>query len=137
MTDFPRRLVLLGGLALATPGWAATPAGRKLEGKAQCIPERLGAQTGITEQEAADLRDAVLAREPADARFFAEGARADRWQFGLAGYCAARLLAAGVAAEVTPHDTLALEDSFFSHRRRTLSGGGPIGHQLSAIAIGG
>jgi DNA-binding MarR family transcriptional regulator len=36
-----------------------TPAGRKLEGKAQCIPERLGAQTGITEQEAADLRDAI------------------------------------------------------------------------------
>lgn len=36
-----------------------TPAGRKLEAKAQCIPERLGAQTGITEQEAADLRDAI------------------------------------------------------------------------------
>ena len=46
-------------------------------------------------------------------------------------------VAAGVAAEVTPHDTLALEDAFFSHRRRTLAGGGPIGHQLSAIAIGG
>ena len=59
------------------------------------------------------------------------------WQFDLAGYCAARLAAAGVAAAVTPHDTLALEDAFFSHRRRTLSGGGPIGHQLSAIAIGG
>ncbi len=86
---------------------------------------------------AADLRDAVLARAAADARFFAEGARADRWQFDLAGYCAARLAAAGVAAEVTPHDTLALEDAFFSHRRRTLAGGGPIGHQLSAIAISG
>lgn len=36
-----------------------TPAGRKLEGKVQCIPEKLGAQTGITEQEAADLRDAI------------------------------------------------------------------------------
>lgn len=36
-----------------------TPAGRKLEGKAQCIPERLGARVGITEQEAADLRDAI------------------------------------------------------------------------------
>ena len=36
-----------------------TPAGRKLEAEAQCIPERLGAQTGITEQEAADLRDAI------------------------------------------------------------------------------
>jgi len=86
---------------------------------------------------AADLRDAVLARDAADARFFADGARVDRWQFDLAGYCAARLAGAGVAVEVTPHDTLALEDAFFSHRRRTLSGGGPIGHQLSAIAIGG
>ncbi len=29
MTDIPRRLILLGGLALATPAWAA-PAGRRL-----------------------------------------------------------------------------------------------------------
>jgi YfiH family protein len=84
---------------------------------------------------AADLRDAVLAREPADARFFAAGRREGRWQFDLAGYCAARLAGAGVAAEVTPHDTLALAEDFFSHRRNTLAGGGPIGHQLSAIAV--
>ncbi|TLH63617.1 MarR family winged helix-turn-helix transcriptional regulator [Mycolicibacterium phocaicum] len=36
-----------------------TPAGRKLEASAQCIPEQLGARSGITEQEAADLRDAI------------------------------------------------------------------------------
>lgn len=36
-----------------------TSAGRKLEAKAQCIPEKLGAQTGITEREAADLRAAI------------------------------------------------------------------------------
>jgi copper oxidase (laccase) domain-containing protein len=31
-----------------------------------------------------------------------------------------------------------LEDSvrFFSHRRRCLQGGGPIGHQISAISLG-
>jgi copper oxidase (laccase) domain-containing protein len=34
-----------------------------------------------------------------------------------------------------PHDTLADEARFFSHRRNTLAGGGPIGHQLSAIAL--
>jgi polyphenol oxidase len=84
---------------------------------------------------AADLRDAVLARAAGDARFFAPGVREGRWQFDLAGYCAARLAGAGVAAEVTPHDTLARHDDFFSHRRNTLAGGGPIGHQLSAIAI--
>jgi len=32
-----------------------------------------------------DLRDAVLARAPGDARFFADGARAGHWQFDLAG----------------------------------------------------
>ncbi|WP_198372268.1 peptidoglycan editing factor PgeF [Roseomonas rosulenta] len=85
---------------------------------------------------AADLRRAVLAHATIDARFFAPGARPDRWQFDLAGYCAARLLAVGVAPEVTSHDTLADEARFFSHRRNTLAKGGPIGHQLSAIALG-
>jgi len=84
-----------------------------------------------------DLRDAVIGRAPADARFFAEGRREGRWQFDLAGYCAARLAAAGVAVEITPHDTLRNEADFFSHRRNTLAGGGPIGHQLSAIALTG
>ena len=36
-----------------------TPAGRRLERKAQCIPEQLSSSTGMTEKEAADLRDAV------------------------------------------------------------------------------
>lgn len=36
-----------------------TAAGRGLEKKAQCIPGQLGAATGITEKQAADLRDAV------------------------------------------------------------------------------
>jgi polyphenol oxidase len=80
----------------------------------------------------ADLRDAVLARDAADARFFADG-RPGRWQFDLAGYCAARLAACGVASVATGHDTLAEETRFFSHRRRTLAGGGLIGHQISVI----
>jgi len=42
-----------------------TPAGRRLERKAQCIPEELFSSTGMTEEEAADLRDAV--RHLADA----------------------------------------------------------------------
>ena len=36
-----------------------TPAGRRLESKAQCIPEQLFSSTGMTEREAADLREAV------------------------------------------------------------------------------
>ena len=42
-----------------------TVAGRRLERKAQCIPEQLFSSTGMTEREAADLRDAV--RQLADA----------------------------------------------------------------------
>lgn len=84
-----------------------------------------------------DLRDQVLARDAGDARFFAPGQRADRWQFDLAGYCAARLRAAGVGTvQVTGLDTLADEARFFSHRRRTLAQAGPIGHQISAIRLG-
>jgi hypothetical protein len=86
---------------------------------------------------AADLRDAVLANGPHGARFFAAGNRDARWQFDLPEYCAARLRAAGVAeVTVTGIDTLADEKRFFSHRRRTLAGGGPIGHQISVIAVG-
>jgi YfiH family protein len=84
---------------------------------------------------AADLRDAILARDTADARFFAPGRREARWQFDLAGYCAARLAAAGVRVMRAPADTCADEARFFSHRRRTLAGGGPIGHQISAITL--
>jgi YfiH family protein len=85
---------------------------------------------------AADLRDAVLTRASDDARFFANGRREARWQFDLPGYCAARLCAAGIAeVAVTGIDTMIEEERFFSHRRRTLAGGGPIGHQISVIAV--
>lgn len=86
---------------------------------------------------APDMRDSVLARDAGDARFFAPGQRADRWQFDLAGYCVARLDAAGAVARALHRDTLAEADHFFSYRRATLAGTGPIGHQLSAIALPG
>lgn len=85
-----------------------------------------------------DLRDAVLAGGAEDGRFFAPGARPDRWLFDLPGYCAARLAAAGVARHGwIGRNTLAEDACFFSYRRATLGGGGPIGHQLSAIACPG
>jgi YfiH family protein len=83
-----------------------------------------------------DLRDAVLERSAAGATFFVPGRREDRWQFDLPGYCAARLHAAGIGAVASLGvDTLADDERFFSHRRRTLAGGGPIGHQISVIAL--
>jgi len=81
----------------------------------------------------ADLRDAVLARDPAHSRFFAE-AQPGHWQFDLAGYCAERLCGLASVA-IVPADTAAEPARFFSHRRRTLGGGGPIGHQISAIVL--
>ena len=78
----------------------------------------------------ADLRDAV-----AGPRFFVAGRDAAHFQFDLVGYCVARLLAAGVAGHGLGVDTLADEARFFSHRRRTLAGGGPLGHQLSSIML--
>jgi YfiH family protein len=86
-----------------------------------------------TYEVAADLREVVLARDAADARFFADG-RPGHWFFDLPGYCAHRLRAAGAVVTVLGADTLADEARFFSHRRRTLAGGGPIGHQISIIA---
>jgi YfiH family protein len=81
-----------------------------------------------------DLRDAVLPTLPDAQRFFVEGRPPDRFQFDLAGYCVARLLAVGVRdAHALGLDTMADEARFFSHRRRTLRDGGPIGHQISAI----
>ena len=81
----------------------------------------------------ADLRDAVMARDALDARYFQEG-RPGHWQFDLAGYCALRL-GAVMRVETLDADTLSDGERFFSHRRRTLAGGGPIGHQISAIVL--
>ncbi len=83
-----------------------------------------------------DLRQAVLAASPEAAACFIAGRREGRWQFDLPGYCTARLAAAGVTRiDVQQADTAADEARFFSHRRRTLAGGGPIGHQISIIAL--
>ena len=85
-----------------------------------------------------DLREAVLAQDAAaqdgaGGRFLRPG-QPGHWQFDLAGYCAGRL--AGLhEVHVIGADTLADPDRFFSHRRRTLAGGGPIGHQISIVVI--
>jgi YfiH family protein len=82
-----------------------------------------------------DLRAAVLPTLAGADGFFAPGERPGHWQFDLAGYCVARLQAAGIIqAAALGLDTRDDEVLFFSHRRRTLAGGGPIGHQISVIS---
>jgi polyphenol oxidase len=82
-----------------------------------------------------DMRAQVLDADAAAVSFFAPGRRPDHHQFDLAGYCVARLRRAGVGHAVALGvDTLGDATRFFSHRRRTLAGGGAIGHQISVIA---
>lgn len=109
----------------------------RLGARADAIAAAVGPCIGQASYEVGpDLRDAVLEQSAADTVFFVPGRRTDRWQFDLPGYCAARLRAAGVGAVANLGvDTLADDERFFSHRRRTLAGGGPIGHQISVIAL--
>jgi copper oxidase (laccase) domain-containing protein len=105
------------------------------------VPGRISATVGPcigqdSYEVGADLRDAVLAHAADDEKFFAPGWREARWQFDLPAYCVARLVALGLGSvEALGCDTVADEARFFSHRRRTLAGGGPIGHQISVIAL--
>jgi YfiH family protein len=82
----------------------------------------------------ADLRDAVLAHNQHDTVCFTPGRDDAHWQFDLPLYGVKRLHRAGIAiVKRLGDDTMADPERFFSHRRRTLAGGGPIGHQISVI----
>lgn len=77
-----------------------------------------------------------IASDPANARFFRPAARAGHFMFDLAGYCAARLEAAGVGTvAVTGQDTCAPGSDFFSYRRAVLNGERDYGRGLSAIML--
>lgn len=134
-----------GVIGAAHAGWRGAVAGvleATIAAMAALGARRITAVIGPCIQQASyevgsDMRDAVLAGDAADARFFAAGRRDEHWQFDLPGYCAARLAAAGITTVAsTGLDTLADDTRFFSYRRRTLNGEGPIGHQISAIRLG-
>ncbi|MBV9735500.1 MAG: peptidoglycan editing factor PgeF [Acidisphaera sp.] len=133
----------MGAVGAAHAGWRGALAGI-LEATLAAMaaigaaPSRIRAVIGPCIAQASyevgpDLREALLARAPDDARFLAPG-RPGRWQFDLRGYCAARLRAAGVSVGAVEADTCADAVRFFSHRRRVRAGGGPIGHQISLVA---
>ncbi len=85
-----------------------------------------------------DMRDAVIATTPEAWAwaYFEAGTRPRHWHFDLHGYCLKRLDDFGVVRwSGVRRDTLADEENFFSHRRRTLAGGGPIGHQISVVRL--
>ena len=75
------------------------------------------------------------AADPANARFFAPGTRADHAQFDLEGYVAMRLAAAGIArVDRLALDTYAAPDRFFSYRRATHLKQPAYGRQIALIA---
>lgn len=136
-----------GVIGAAHAGWRGALAG-VLEATVAAM-ERLGAARGrisaaigptiaqASYEVAADMHDAVLAADATHVRFFADSERAGRWRFDLPGFCAATLARAGVGrVSDLGLDTYAEPGRFFSYRRATHAGAGPIGHQLSAIALG-
>lgn len=135
-----------GVIGAAHAGWRGALAG-VLEATVAAM-ERLGASRGRiaaaigptirqpSYEVAADMHDAVLAADPAHVRFFVAADRPGRWRFDLPGFCAAALARAGVGrVSDLGLDTYAEPQRFFSYRRATHEGAGPIGHQLAAITL--
>ncbi len=88
------------------------------------------------EVDAAFLRRFVE-QAPENERFFADGRRADHYQFDLEAYVAHRLAAAGIArVAALGEDTYAQEDRFFSFRRATHRSEPSYGRQISLIGLG-
>lgn len=74
--------------------------------------------------------------DPAYARFFGEGAAADKRMFDLPAFVLGRLHAAGVSAcEWLGRDTGAEEGDFFSNRRAFKRGEPDFGRLMSAIVL--
>jgi len=134
-----------GVIGAAHAGWRGALAG--IVGATVAAMERLGARReriaaviGPSIRQAsyevdAAFRTRFLEADPGNARFFSPG-RPGHAQFDLAGFCGAALASAGVGTvAVVAADTFAEAERFFSYRRATLAGEGPIGHQLSAIGL--
>lgn len=83
----------------------------------------------------AGFRDRFLAEASGNAQFFAAG-RADRFQFDLEGYVAARLRSAGIGAvEPLGLDTYPDAGRFFSFRRATHRAEPDYGRQIALIGL--
>lgn len=77
-----------------------------------------------------------LARDAEDERFFREAQKAGHLMFDMAGYIASRLAQIGVRqVTITGQDTCALENEYFSYRRKTHNNEPDYGRQISAISI--
>jgi copper oxidase (laccase) domain-containing protein len=103
---------------------------------------RIRAAIGPTIQQASyevgpEFRDSFLGLDPASADLFVTG-KGDRFHFDLPGFCARQLDGAGIGkVENLGLDTCALEEIYFSNRRRNLRGEADYGRNASVIVISG
>ena len=82
-----------------------------------------------------EFRDLFLRASPSHDMFFTSGA-GDRFHFDLTGFCLQQLRSAGIgAATRIDHDTCALEDMYFSNRRRNRTGDPDYGRNASVISL--
>ncbi len=135
-----------GVVGAAHAGWRGA-----LAGIAEAVLERmeeLGARAGRTAaavgpcigqasyEVGPEFRVAFEAADPDNGRWFVHAARAGHFRFDLAGYVAARLERAGLAAvSVARADTCAEEARFFSYRRACLRGETDYGRLLSLVTL--
>lgn len=83
-----------------------------------------------------DFMQTLLDDNVENERFFSSARKSGHFMFDLAGYCAFRLYSAGVRdVHLTDMDTYALEDRFFSYRRKTHRNEPDYGRQVSLIVI--
>ncbi|MEO9968632.1 MAG: peptidoglycan editing factor PgeF [Hyphomonadaceae bacterium] len=82
-----------------------------------------------------EFRETFLTHRAASERFFVQG-NADRFQFDIQSFVRAQLVRAGVSRiDVVAHDTCALEDRYFSNRRRNRQGLPDYGRNASVIML--
>lgn len=84
-----------------------------------------------------EFRDRFNSAERGNDRFFVPG-KGDRYQFDLTGFVEAGLRREGLAAvDNLGHDTCALEQTYFSNRRRNHRGEPDYGRNASVIVLNG
>lgn len=82
-----------------------------------------------------EFRDTFLKTGPSNETFFI-GGKGDRFQFDLPGFIESRLETLGLASiETIPHDTCAMEETYFSNRRRNHRGEPDYGRNASVICL--
>lgn len=83
-----------------------------------------------------EFYDRFIDEEKNNDSYFEKAKSEGKFYFDLKAYCANKLKMAGVTKiEILPHDTCALEDDFFSNRRRNHRNETDYGRNISVIAL--